>query len=382
MTPPAVLILAPLPPQQCGVSRHAFNLGRYLAGRGFRPVGLTYWECGRGEDFRKSDFETRRLPTLVRPNRVPFIRAVLFVLAGIGPGIVLAHKKKIRLIHAHGAVPQALLACLLGRLLGVPYIYTAHGAELTLHNARGKIFRHLIQALITRAAAVTSVCRENLKYMSRFNGKAFYVPNGIEDAFADQYPGAARPLERNGSPANILFVGHVNPVKGVDLLIRAAETWAAAGDFDFRLKIVGDGPPRTVGRYVRAVEAAGLAGRVVFTGIRRDVPRLLAEADIYVHPARMEGLPTAILEAMAAGVPVVAAAVGGIPDFVVHEKNGLLVPSGDAAALAAAVRRLAADRELRRRLAEGGLKTVPAFRWPAVGAAYLDVYRTIAVSAP
>ncbi|MDW7760880.1 MAG: glycosyltransferase [Acidobacteriota bacterium] len=382
MTSPAVLILAPLPPQRCGVSRHAHSLGRFLAGRGFRPVALTYWECGRGDYFRKTGFEARHLPTLVRPDSIPFVRAVLYVLMGIGPGIALVSREKICLIHAHGAIPQALLACILSRLLNVPYIYTSHGAELTLHNARGKIFKKLIRSIIVRAAAVTSVCRGNLDYMSRDNAKGFYVPNGIDDAFLEKYAGSNRRLDTGASPAQIIFVGHVNAVKGVDLLIRAAETWAKTGDFDFHLKIVGDGPARSTARYVRDCEAAGLTGRVVFTGIREDVPRLLAEADIFVQPSRMEGLPTALLEAMTVGVPVVAAAAGGIPDIVIHEKNGLLVPPGDASALAASVRRLAADPDLRRRLRQGGLETVSAFRWSEIGAAYLDVYRTIGIASP
>jgi glycosyltransferase involved in cell wall biosynthesis len=382
MTQPAVLILAPLPPQRCGVSRHAHSLGRFLAGRGFRPVALTYWECGRGDYFRKTGFEARHLPTLVRPDRVPFVRALLYVLTGIGPGVALVSGKKIRLIHAHGAIPQAHLACILSRLLKVPFIYTSHGAELTLHNARGMMFERLIRSIIVRAAAVTSVCKSNLDYMSRYSAKGFYVPNGIDDAFVEKYAGSNRRLETGGSPTQILFVGHVNPVKGVDLLIRAAETWVKTGDFDFHLKIVGDGPARSTARYIRDCKAAGLTDRVVFAGIREDVPRLLAEADIFVQPSRMEGLPTALLEAMTAGVPVVAAAAGGIPDIVVHEKNGLLVPPGDASALAAAVRRLAADPDLRRRLRQEGVETVSAFRWSAVGAAYLDVYRTIGVDAP
>ena len=89
-------------------------------------------------------------------------------------------------------------------------------------------------------------------------------------------------------------------------------------------------------------------------GTRDDVPALLAEAGIFVLSSRSECLPMSVIEAMAAGLPVVATAVGGIPELVEHERTGILVPPGDARALAAALSRLAGDAGLRQRMGEAG----------------------------
>jgi len=102
--------------------------------------------------------------------------------------------------------------------------------------------------------------------------------------------------------------------------------------------IVGEGPAE---KTLRALsEQLGIGSRVVFAGMRRDIPQLLALMDIFVLPSLYEGFGIAILEAMATGKPVVASTVGGIPEFVVSGESGLLVPPGDSIALAAAIRQL------------------------------------------
>jgi glycosyltransferase involved in cell wall biosynthesis len=99
---------------------------------------------------------------------------------------------------------------------------------------------------------------------------------------------------------------------------------------------------------------AGLGDRLHLLGYRDDVPALMAAADIFVLPSRFEGLPMSVIEAMLTGLPVIAADVRGPAEQVVPEVTGLLVPPGDAAALAAALRRLSADRALRERMGQAG----------------------------
>ena len=118
---------------------------------------------------------------------------------------------------------------------------------------------------------------------------------------------------------------------------------------DATFVFAGDGPLRI------ALEAEarrlGVAVRCVFLGQRSDVPALLAAADLFVLPSLYEGLPVSVLEAMAAGRPVVATAIGGTDEAVTSEETGLLVAPRDPAALASAIRRLQADPALARRLA-------------------------------
>jgi glycosyltransferase involved in cell wall biosynthesis len=113
--------------------------------------------------------------------------------------------------------------------------------------------------------------------------------------------------------------------------------------------VAGDGPQRpTLERRAREL---GVEGRVRFLGARHDVPALLALADLAVLPTQADLLPTAVLEAMAAGTPVVASAVGGIPELIEHGQSGLLVPPGDPAALVAACGELLGAPERAERLA-------------------------------
>ena len=101
----------------------------------------------------------------------------------------------------------------------------------------------------------------------------------------------------------------------------------------------------------------GLAGRVHFLGQRRDIPDLLSALDIFVLPSHSEGVSLALLEAMAAGLPVIATAVGGLPEVVTDGENGLLIPPKDPEALAQALARLLADPALAKKLGENARRT-------------------------
>ncbi|MGZ4415269.1 MAG: glycosyltransferase, partial [Gaiellaceae bacterium] len=140
------------------------------------------------------------------------------------------------------------------------------------------------------------------------------------------------------------------------------------------LVIVGDGPERE--RVEDELARRSLAGRVRLLGERDGVPSLLADADVFVLASRSEGLPLSVIEAMAAGLPVVASDVGGLRELVLESQTGVLVPSGDPAALADALRPLLRDRALRRRLGSAGRERAKGlFDLPRFQRAHLDLYR-------
>jgi len=119
-----------------------------------------------------------------------------------------------------------------------------------------------------------------------------------------------------------------------------------------RFLVVGDGPLR--GDLEALGEKLGIAGRLHFAGLQEDVQPFLDVLDVFLMSSEFEGLPLALLEAMASGVPVVATSVGGIPEVIVPPGEGLLVPFGDVAGLAAAVVDLLRDTERRRKLGAAG----------------------------
>jgi glycosyltransferase involved in cell wall biosynthesis len=142
-------------------------------------------------------------------------------------------------------------------------------------------------------------------------------------------------------------VANLRPVKGVDVLVRAAATLADSHP-RVRFYVAGEGDARTA--LERQAAESGLTERWHLLGAITDVPDLLSRLDVAVLPSRAEGMSNAVLEYMAAGRPIVATAVGATPELIRHGVDGLLVPPDDAAALAAAIARLLDDRPLACRL--------------------------------
>lgn len=204
------------------------------------------------------------------------------------------------------------------------------------------------------------------------------MPGGVDaDAFA-----SATPVDRGelGIPTDetmILWVGRLDPVKGLDDLIHAATLLRTQRRI--RLLLVGAGEHEAAVRH--CVSRYGAASFVHLLGRRDDVPSLLAAADIFTLPSYTEGLPNALMEAMAAGKPAVATDVPGCRDLIRHGETGLLVPPHNAAALRDALAALCDDAALRRRLGAAARRWVREHHdWSKVVRAWADVYETVAAS--
>jgi len=147
-----------------------------------------------------------------------------------------------------------------------------------------------------------------------------------------------------------LSVGRLSREKAqIDLIAAAAHLRRINPERKFRLVLVGDGPER--GRLEAAAATAGLPRPIVFAGQQKDVRPWFGIAQLFVLPSKSEGSPNVLLEAMAAGVPIVSTAVGGVPEMIEHEWSGLLTPTGDPESLARDMERLMADPALAARLA-------------------------------
>ena len=246
----------------------------------------------------------------------------------------------VDLVHAHsGQNGRRLLPLYAAGLLRAPLVVTFHGHDVHGHlHGRAPDY---YQSLFAQAAALV-VCsefmRERLRDLGAPAAKLSLIPNGIDPASIPYQPRPAAPGRRT-----LLSIGRLVPFKGLENLIAALAHPALRGT-DLHLQIVGDGPLRE--RLQAQVSELGLAGRVDFLGARnRDaVQALLASADLYVAPAvidaegNTETQGVALLEAMASGLPVIASAVGGIPETL-GDAAAALVKPGDPPALAEAIAR-------------------------------------------
>jgi glycosyltransferase involved in cell wall biosynthesis len=199
------------------------------------------------------------------------------------------------------------------------------------------------------------------------------IPNGI--ALEDSAPPGAGAEWRaaNGFGADdllVLSVARLEPQKNPLGLIEAFRR-ALGGVPHAHLLLAGDGS-------LRDEAQRDLPARVHLLGARTDVPALLAAADVFALASDWEGHPIAIMEAMAAGLPVAATAVGGVPELVEHNATGLLTPPRDMAALGAALAALAGDAELRRRMGKAARERSAGFGVAAMASAYARLFEQVA----
>lgn len=212
-------------------------------------------------------------------------------------------------------------------------------------------------------------------------GRFAVIPNPVDEAFFAPPP-PPLPPDGNRPPFLVAVVARLAAEKGHRFLLRAlARAGEGAG---IGAWLVGDGPERAA---LEAQAASlGVDRRVRFLGLMTDVRPALAAADALVLPSSYEAQGIVLLEAMAMGLPVVAADVGGVRHFVEEGRTGLRVPPGDAEALAAALSRLAADPALRRRLGEAGRIHAQGFRPAAIAnrleALYLQILREKGMAQP
>jgi glycosyltransferase involved in cell wall biosynthesis len=251
-----------------------------------------------------------------------------------------------RLVHVIDAWPGAMLAARLARPKRV--LVTHHTPELhRAYSFAGKALWSL--SWLTRPEVVYT-SESDRRGDARTRLRTHVVYYGIDlERFANAEPGLAKegPL--------IGCVSRLVPQKGLHLLIEAAPAVLSRHP-DARFVLVGEGELR--GELEEQARAARLAGRFIFTGQRQDVPELVSSFDVFALPSYFEGLCYAVIEAQAAGVPVVATPVGGIPENVVPGETGVLVPIGDAAALAEAISDLLDDPEEAGRLASEARRRV------------------------
>ena len=227
-------------------------------------------------------------------------------------------------------------------LAGVP-VRIGSRRELNPDKTAGQIrLQRLAYRCATKVVANSAAARTALEQEGLASGSIAVIPNGVE---APRF--ASRSEDQRAAVRTVITVANLRPEKSHETLIGAAALLAAEFP-DVRFQIVGNGPRREA--LESLVRARSLDRTVEFLGHREDVPQLLAAADVFVLPSRSEAFPNGAIEAMAAGLPVVASSVGGLLDLIEPERTGLLVAPEDPDALATALRRIFTDRALAARL--------------------------------
>jgi colanic acid/amylovoran biosynthesis glycosyltransferase len=261
-------------------------------------------------------------------------------------------------VHCHFSNHPAAAGFVIHRLTGIPFSFTAHGFDL-------HVDRRMLCVKVAEAAFVVPVSEYNRELIvdecgERARGKLSVIHCGVDTTF---FRPRETPTEQGAF--SILCVGKLHEVKGQVYLVEACRLLAEAG-VDVRCTFVGDGPDRRA--LTQQIADSGLVGQVAILGERDrvEIAALLGSADVLAAPSvptrsgKREGIPVVLMEAMSAGVAVVASRLSGIPELVEEEVSGLLVPPRDAAALASALRRLHDDPSLRGRLAREGREKVLA----------------------
>ena len=312
----------------------------------------------------------RGLPIHSRKRRGGFDASFVVWLAR------LLRRERIRILHGHNATAFFYGAAAVSLVPGTRFLYTEHDRAFpTPWRERGlhAILARHVDAVVT----VSSTLRDNLvRYEAFPPDRVIVIKNGV----ALQPPARARPAMRAalglGERPTAGIVARLAPVKNHELLL---EAWKSVLDRcpDAVLLVVGNGSQEP--RLRAQAEALGLGDSVRFLGFRLDIPDILQALDVFVLSSRSEGLSLTLLEAEAAGLPIVATRVGGNPEVVRDGESGILVPAGEPGPLAGALARLLQDPQLCARM--GGLGRAlyrEQFTLEAMVRGYERVYRRLA----
>lgn len=332
-----------------GAERMMLHLATELRERGHSVVAIG---PERRNPWLRMQFEARGFERAAFDVRWPVDPRALAQIARV------LHRYRIDVVHAHDFVTAVYggAAAWLSRL---PFVITMHGGRYYA----GRAYRRAaLRFFGRRSRALVAVSRATAGDLTRTlhlpPDAVRVVPNGVRVEAAD--PSAVR-RELSLRPGELLVVavGNLYPVKGHVVLLRALARIVGHSELPpWRLAIAGRGGEESALRVF--AESNGLGERVTLMGFRDDVANVIAAADIVAMPSLSEGLPLALAEAMLAGKAIVASGVGGIPEVIDDDREGILVPPGDDAQLAAALRRLLASGELRTRYGDAARRRAAA----------------------
>ena len=291
--------------------------------------------------------EAARIP--VRPLVGKIVKRRVSLPYALGLRNILG-RESFDLVHAH-VYSSAAASALATAGTSLPLVVTEH-TEALWQGTNGRLFSAWMYRRVARVIAVSDAIRHRLIERDRVPpSRITVVPNSVPPAREMHGDILPLPADLMGEGPVVGVVARLQPEKGVTNFLRAAASVARELP-EARFVVVGDGPLRK--EMLGLAEELGVRDRVLFLGFRPDAQALIELMDIVAVPSVSEGTPLVVLEAMAAGVPVVASRVGGIPDQIRDGHEGILVPPGDSRALGDALLGLLRNPERARQMGEAG----------------------------
>ncbi len=264
------------------------------------------------------------------------------------------------LVHTHGYFAD-ICGLFVGKMLKIKSVTTCHGfiehdLKLNIYNFLDKLALRFCDNII----AVSDGIRDELFRSGIKKARISVIPNSVETFFDKDALWTRRVEKRKAldiAPKEYVigYLGRLSEEKGLNYLVEAV---AELKDTAVKILLVGEGPAKL--KLEQKVQAKGIGNQIIFAGFRRDAGSWLPAFDSFVLPSLTEGTPMALLEAMAAGLPVIASAVGGVPKVVTDGINGILIPPGNSQAISEKIQLLKDNPGLGGRLGRAGAETIKA----------------------
>jgi glycosyltransferase involved in cell wall biosynthesis len=372
-----LIINSEYPPIGGGAGNASAHIAACMAAAGHEVTvvtskyrGLPWKEVRDGIRILRAPARRKRL------DRSLAYEQVSFIFGGFLRSLGVALRRRPDVTLAFFGMPSGAIALPLKILLGVPYVVSLRGGDVPGFRPYDFALYHRLSApflrrIWRRAGAVVANSRGLRVMAQRFERRVPIetIPNGVD-------PLAFAPPERDWEQVRMLFVGRVVYQKGLDLLLHALGR--LVGDA-WTLTIAGDGPQRAPLELLAA--HLGIADRIRFAGWLDGDGLVDAYhgANLFVYPSRHEGMPNAVLEAMASALPVIATRIAGNEELVGEGETGLLIEPENQQALEKALSDLMADGERRRRLGEAArVRVSERYPWGRITDRYLEILERVA----
>lgn len=336
-----LLINSEYPPIGGGAGNATAHIARCFAHMGHETIVVTSRFENLPYEEQSGNLTVYRIPSLRRKqDRSGALEQLIFLFsASFWTSRLVARTRPNATLAFFGA-PSGMIAYLLRKRFKIPYVVSLRGGDVpgfrpydfrTFH----KLLAPFLRVVWRNSASVVANSKGLRDLALAFDSRLDIpiIPNGVDlDVYASP--------QRSWQPPLLLSVGRLVYQKGIDLAIRAL---ARLRDFDWQWHIAGDGPRMDTLRSLAREQ--GIDDRVVFLGwqSREELLQCYQQSNLFLFPSRHEGMPNAVLEAMASGLPVIASRIAGNEELVLHEKTGLLVESENLESLTAALQELIQD---------------------------------------